>query len=342
MAIEFKKFLEFSKFLDPANNFAEKDCPIEFRIDPLTKDMGFVRKFRWRQLEKPDLSGLIAKSLERECPFCPENIDKITPKFIPDFYPEGRIKIGETTIFPNTTPYSPYSAITVISSRHFVGLPDFTQQMLFDALTASQIYLKRAYEYDPKAKYCCIVWNYLPSANSSQLHPHLQAFAGYFPLVYNQVLLDTSKQYHNGNGTVFWSNFIAEEKKLQERYIATLGNTVWLTSFVPRALQLDILAVFQGTESILSIPQEDIESFCYGLTKIFKYMDDQNFCSFNLCLYSGTIGEDSFWTQARIIQRGTFPPLDTSDVGNMHLLFDTRPAGRYPETVCRELKAYFT
>ena len=342
MAIEFKKILESSKFPDSRNNSAEVNSTLEFRIDPLTKDMGLIRELRQKQLRKPDLSGLIAKSLERGCPFCPENIDKMTPKFMPDFYPEDRIKIGEATVFPNTTPYMPYSAITVIGPKHFVALPDFTQQMLFDALTASQICLRKVYEHDPKAKYCCILWNYMPPANSSQIHPHLQAFAGYFPLAYHQKLLDNSKQYYNESETVFWSDFIAEEKKLQERYIATIGNTVWLTSFVPRCYQLDIQTIFQSKESILSLSLQDMEDFVEGLVRLFKYMGDRNFYSLNMCLYSGVLDEGSFWTQSRVIQRAPFPPLDISDTSNITLLGDTKASLRHPEAVCRELKPYFS
>lgn len=342
MTIEFKKFLQSSKLLDPASNFAEKTFPIEYRIDPLTKDMGLVAEFRWRQPNKPDLSELIAKSMERGCPFCPENIDKVTPKFIPDLYSEGRIKVGEATAFPNAMPYMPYSAITIIGSKHFVGLSDFTQQMLTDALIASQIYLRKVNEYDSKVKYYYIMWNYMPPANSSQVHPHLQVFAGYLPLIYHQVLLDTSKQYYSENGTVFWFDFIAEEKKLQERYIATIGNAVWLTSFVPRCFQLDVQAIFQGKESILLLSPQDMKDFAEGLTRVFKYMDDQNFYSLNMCLYSGVIGEESFWTQARVIQRGLLPPMNISDVGSATLLGDTRFSTRCPETVCQELRPYFS
>ena len=342
MAIEFKKILQSSKFLDPTNGFMEKDFSTEFRIDPLTKDMGLVREFRWRQPEKPDLPELVAKSLERECPFCPENIDKVTPKFVADFYSDGRIKLGEATVFPNAVPYMPYTAIAVMGSKHFIALPNFPQQTLFDALTASQTYLRKVCEYDSKASYYYFTWNYMPPANSSQLHPHLQILASYFPLAYHQKLLDTSKQYYDENGAIFWSDFIAEEKKLQERYIATIGNTVWLTSFVPRCLQLDVQAIFQGKESILSLSPQDMESFAKGLVRLFKYMDDRNFYSFNMCLYSGMADEGSFWTQARVIQRAPLPPLDISDVSNVTLLADTRVSIRRPETVCQELRPYFS
>lgn len=68
MVIEFKKEFKLSKLLDPASNFEEKALPVELRIDPLTSDMASVTAFRLLKLEKPDLSRLVAKSLEIGCP----------------------------------------------------------------------------------------------------------------------------------------------------------------------------------------------------------------------------------------------------------------------------------
>lgn len=341
MPLEFKKEFESCKFLDPANGFKEKTLPLEFRTDPLTKDVGIVVESRGRLPEKPDLSGLIAKSLERGCPFCSDVVEKVTPKFVPEFSTEGRIKFGKAIVFPNLMPFMPHSALTVFSSKHFIGLAEFTTDMLTDAFLASQAYLRRVIERDVRAKYQAIIWNYMPPANSSQIHPHLQPIAGYFPLPYYKNLLETSRKCHDDNGTNPWSDFIAEEKRRQERYITTLGNTVWLTSFVPRSVQLDILAVFQGGEPFLSIPREDIESFCQGLTRILKYMDDQNFYSFDLCLYPGMVEEDTFWPQVRLIQRGHIPP-GICDIGNLPLLLDTKLCIRSPEKTCQELKGYFS
>ena len=137
MAIEFKRERRTSSFLDPMNDFAQKSLPIEFRYDPLTMDMGVLLEFRARLPEKPDLSPLIAKSLQMGCPFCPELVEKVTPKFIPAICTEGRIKVGEATVFPNPMPYMPYSAITVLGPEHFVGLTEFTPKMLCDAFLAS-------------------------------------------------------------------------------------------------------------------------------------------------------------------------------------------------------------
>ena len=142
MAIEFERRVEYSKLLNPMDNFKESVTAIEFRTDPLTRDMGTLLEFRWKSAGKPDLSGLIAKSLERDCPFCPRAVEKVTPKFPQDLFPEGRIKAGEAIGFPNALPYVPYSALAVVSKQHFVGLTEFTDDMLADAFLLGQTYLK--------------------------------------------------------------------------------------------------------------------------------------------------------------------------------------------------------
>ncbi len=342
MPIEFRREFEFSKLLNPAKNFEESTFPIEFRIDPLTKDMGIVVEFPQGKWERPDLSRLVSQSLERGCPFCPEAIDKVTPRFPPDFCPEGRIRFNKAVVFPNAAPYISCSALTVFSSQHFIALTGFTEDMLVDAFLASQTYLKMVQEHDPGAKYCYVTWNYMPPANSSQIHPHLQVAAGHFPLAFHRNLLEAARKYHAQNGTNYSSDLVVEEKRLQERYIATLGSTIWFTSFVPRSTQLDIIAIFQGRESFLFLTPRDMRSFCQGLTNVFRYMDDKGFYSFNLCFYSGTIGEDSFWAQTRLIQRGPLGPLNISDVGYSTLLLDTKLCLRYPESVCQELRSYFS
>ena len=139
MVIEFKREFKLSKLLDPASNFEEKAFPIELRKDPLSDDMASVTTFRMKKLEKPDISQIVAKSLEIGCPFCPEAVERITPKFTPDFYPEGRIKVGEAVVFPNAMPYMPYNAITVIGSQHFIALSEFKEDMLVDGFLASQV-----------------------------------------------------------------------------------------------------------------------------------------------------------------------------------------------------------
>jgi galactose-1-phosphate uridylyltransferase len=304
--------------------------------------MGLVRDLRFRLPQKPDLSDIVARSLERDCPFCPENVERVTPKFVPEVCAAGRITVGDATVFPNTAPYMPYSAVAVITAEHFVGLADLTEQMLKDAFSACQIYLQGVCDFDSSAAYCGIMWNYLPPANSSQVHPHLQVFAGHLPLVHHRQLLDASRHYFREKGSIFWSDLITEEKRRGERFIGKIGNTFWLASFVPRSFQLDVRAVVSERESVLSLSSNDWEDLAAGLVRVFNYLDEQNHFSFNLCMYSGIVGEQSFWTHARLIQRGPLPPMAISDAGNMTLLGDTRVSIRSPEFICQELRPRFS
>ena len=341
MSIEFKKKKITARFLDPTNGFAEKKQQLEYRIDPLTGDMGLVRDLRFKIPYRPDLNPLIEKSRDN-CPFCPGKAEDTTPMFIPEFREEGRIKVGEAMVFPNLNPYIQYSGVTVICKEHHVALPDFTAPMLTNAFLACREYLKAVNAHDPKAKYSGVMWNYFPPANSSQVHPHLQPFAGPFAMKYHQKLLDGSKRYLKRKGINYWEDLIQEEQKLGKRYIGQIGQTTWLASFVPRSFQMDVRAVFRQKNTIPSLLESDLRDLAEGLTRVFKYMDEQNYYSFNLFLYSGLEGDDSFWTQARIIQRGPLPFVEISDGANATLLGDTRIAMRSPEYIAEGLRPYFS
>ena len=341
MSIDFKVKTVSARFLDPNDGFTEKKVDLEYRTDPLTGDFGLVRDRRFTNPHKPDLAPLIENS-RRNCPFCPGTLEEITPRFIPAFRKEGHIKIGEATVFPNLFPTSEYGAVTVISKQHHIPLSEFKTPLLTDAFLASREYLKTVAAYDGRARYCGVMWNYFPPANSSQVHPHLQPFAGPFPLSYHKKLLVGSKWYLRKKKVNFWQELIQDEKKGGTRYIGEIGRTAWLASFVPRSFQMDVRVVFQKRNSIMSLTDDDLRDMVEGLTRVFKYMDEQNYYSFNLFLYSGLPGDDSFWTQARIIQRGPLPFVEISDGSNATLLGDTHMTIRSPEYICEGLRPYFS
>lgn len=341
MSMKFKTKKIIARFLDPTNGFAEKKQELEYRTDPLTGDMGLVRDLRFTIPYRPDLNPIIEKS-RHNCPFCPGKVEETTPKFIPEFLEEGRIKVGEATVFPNLNPYIQYSAVTVICKEHHVGLSEFTVPMLRDAFLACREYLKTVHTRDPRARYSGVMWNYFPPANSSQIHPHLQPFAGPFAMPYHKKLLDGSKRYLKRKGANYWEALIGEEQELGKRHIGEIGQTTWLASFVPRSFQMDVRAVFRQKNTILSLSESDLKDLAEGLTRVFTYMDGQNYYSFNLFLYSGLGEDNSFWTQVRIIQRGPLPFVEISDGANATLLGDTRMAIRSPEYICEGLRPYFS
>lgn len=340
MAIEFRKEVVQLEFLDPTQNFSKKLLPQERRIDPLTGHTSILHPGRYRKMDKPDLSTLIQRS-KAGCPFCPPKVDQGTPKFSPELFPEGRICIGEARLFPNSQPWLQYNAIAVLSSQHFIEPSDLTKEIITNGFLVCQIYLNRLKELDAKAKYCFVIWNHLPPAGATLIHPHLQAFATHSGTNYHRQLLKASQRYYSENGSNFWSDLIIKEKELGERYIATIGNTVWLTNFVSKGWVFDITVVFPGRDSFLELPSEDFDSFSEGLIRVFRYIRDQNLSSFNVNLFSGIKGEGYFWTQARIVPRISLPPFNIPDCSMFELLHDEVLNLRYPEEVCLELKEYF-
>lgn len=340
MAIEFKKEAFVSRFLDPKAGFRERSQPVELRFDPLTQRPSFVYQVNQLSLPPKNLAGVIEKSLGMDCAFCPGNIETDTPKFVAELVPEGRLRVGQAVIFPNLRSYAPYSAVLVISREHFVALNEFSRCMLTDALLGSQQYLKRVRDYDPKAQYFYLGWNYMPPAGGSVVHPHLQPEATYQPPPYQKELIEASAKYYRDNATGFWTDLIGAEKARNERYVATTGGVCWLVPFAPRSRVLDVMALF-GEHSLFDISEKEFGDFADGLLSVFNYMHDKNYYSFNLLLVSGRDEDAHFRTQARLVARMTFLDIEASDCCYQEMLGDIRFSARYPEEVSHELKKYF-
>lgn len=340
MTIEFKRTVTPSRWLNPALNPPEQTVEVEWRTDPLTGDTGMLLGLRAIKLEEPDFGTLIARSLERPCPFCPENIEAAAGKFPPDFIPEGRIKAGDCLLFPNIFPWVPDSAVAVFSPRHFDRHVDFVESDLINGFLACQEYLRRLASYHPQSRYHFLGMNYLPAACSSQLHPHLQVFASASPLTHHSRLLSASESYYNDRGRSYWADYILEEKRLNERYAGAVGGTEWFASYVSRSWMMDVTAVFPHKVMITDLTAADITDFCRGLKRVFRYMAGQNYYSFNLAVYSGLPESRGFWCHARLIQRGNYGPLEQSDNGVFQVLQSSFTMLRRPEDVTRELRPF--
>ncbi len=340
VSVEFRRIVKSSVFLNPRRGFERVSLPIEVRFDPLTGRECMLVDFRFRPPEKADLSDVIEETA-KGCPFCPGNAEKATPMFTEEIAPEGRIRVGEALVVPNIMPYAEYSAITIMTRRHFVEISGFTEETLVDAFTASQTYLKRIAEHDVNQKYHFINWNYMPPSGGSIIHPHLQVLSYDTPLGYYGERLRASERYYEEHGGVFWNDLVERERELGERYIGGDGGVHWMTAFTPRSYFFEVTAVFHGKPSILSLSREDFKRFSRGLRMVLRYMGDQNIYSFNLSIQSGPPGTEHFWVNASIIPRFTFPPVSTADAASLRMLNDTLFCYRKPEEVCRELKEYF-
>lgn len=341
MAVRFKKSLKEIKILDHTQGFIEKLMRFEFRIDPLTRRRARIMNLKFKVPLPPDLEKIINKSLEYPCPFCGENMEQMTPKFPLNFIPEGRIRLEEAVVLPNFMPYGQNNAVTIFSQNHFIGLTQFSEELLANGFLAAQSFFKSVYKKNIRNKYFSINWNYMPPSGASLIHPHLHLMADNDPSDHHKVILKRGKRFWKKFKVNYWEDLITEEKRLGERFLGETGKVCWLLYFAPKGMMFDVMGIFVKKPSLLEISPSEFHDFARGLQKVFFYLDKNNLISFNLTIFSGLSEQDYFWTHVRLTPRFTIPPMDTSDINFTGLLHDESLSIIKPEDVCQDMKNYF-
>jgi UDPglucose--hexose-1-phosphate uridylyltransferase len=327
--IEFRREIMPSRMLkrDQSGEMVEVAATVELRFDPLTGRTGRLVPYSVSRIIRPDLAALEKRSRELTCPFCPPLVERITPRFPADLFPEGVIRQGKAFAFPNQDPYDVYGVVVVITDEHFVTIDRLDHETVLNALTAAHTYIKRVREVDARAEYSFIAWNYMPPAGGSLVHPHLQCNAGYHPTNFQRQMLGAADRYFEEKHTNYWVDLVEEEKRTGERWVGTTGGVQWLTGFAPRGRLGDVIAVFPEKASLADLTGADLSDFTEGLIKVAGYFNELNLISFNMSTYSG-LDNERFRVHARITPRGQllYSSIETSDQFYYQILQD--------ETIC--------
>ncbi|HOX35282.1 MAG TPA: galactose-1-phosphate uridylyltransferase [Methanoregulaceae archaeon] len=150
--------------------------------------------------------NLILPPVFQDCPFCPENVEVVTPVF-PDY---TRYFRGESITFPNLFPFGEWHTVTVITRSHQVL--KFSHSQIADALSAQAEILQR---FDGFAS---INWNYLPSAGASLVHPHMQALSDRRPSPLVERYFRAGARYFRKTGTSYWEA-VREQERDSDRFL---------------------------------------------------------------------------------------------------------------------------
>lgn len=301
MPIQFARRQKQARYLDPRANYQETTIACEIRRDPLTGRSGRVAHGLGFTIRPLDVTPLIAVS-HASCPFCPERIFTVTPKFPSTIVPEGRLQRGEAVIFPNLVPYDEHSAVTAICQAHYIPLDQFTQAQLVDAFTVCRNYL-HAVQRQAQTTYPLVYWNYFPASGGTQIHPHLQVLATDTPGNTLEEELQCSAHYYQAEGRSYWADLLAAEEALGERWITRGAQSAWLTSFVSRSLLADTLIVFPEIQTFVDLTDEALDEFCRGLGQALVYLASQGVYSFNLAWFSGVTGSQEMCLHAQLSPR---------------------------------------
>lgn len=286
--------------------------------------------------EEP-IDDLIELSI-KNCSFCPENIDRATPKFPPEISKKGRIKLGEATVFPNLFPFAKYHGMATITEKHYQDIADFTEVQIEDTISASIDYFKRIDTLG--AKYFSLSWNHLPPSGASIVHPHVQLIGDEVPTYMTDTCLKASKEYHKENSENYWLRLVKEEERLGERFVGRTGRVAWISSFAPLGNN-EISMVFEGGSSILDLTRKDVSDVSKGIRRILKGYSSMGKKSFNFTMYSGLKNMDDFCLNAKIITRPNIQKYYTTDGGFMEILHKERIVETLPEFLASEFKKFF-
>lgn len=342
-SVKFERIERTTRFLDPRHDYAETAVQSEIRIDPLTGFSGRIAHFAMAKRPEVDLDALNEASLAHGCPFCPDIVLSVTPKFPVEICPPGRFSRGEAVVFPNLSPYDAHSAVAVISHRHLMRTSDFTLQHWENALGAAIEYFAAVNHAEQHIGYGLIAGNYMPMAGASLLHPHLQIYATERPGNWLGPQIEASRRYYRDNGRIYWADLLDQEKENASRYLGSSGSVEWIVPFVPLSFIGDVEAMFPDRYSILDLTSQDLKSFSEGLLNIFRYMADTRLYAFNIGFYPGQSEEDRNWVRARISFRGMINPvLNSPDVSAIRQLYDEPFTTVYPEELADSMRNYFT
>ncbi len=333
--MDFKKTVKVSRFLDPFDGFAPTERLSEVRSDPLTGHTCRILDFPVKELVRSNLEELVEKS-RSGCPFCPDMIEIITPKFHPDLLRKERYQRGEALCFPNVFPYDENGAVTVMCREHYVALGDFSAEMLKNAIGCCIEYLGDLFCAQPDTVYQSVNWNYMPLAGGSIVHPHLQVTASSSATNYYCDTLRSLKFYAEHTGSDFWRDLVDAERLEGERFVAAGRHIEWLVAFAPMGV-FDALGVLPGIRDPEDLKNELMDELVNGVLNIIRYVDALNMYSFNMSLYFMR-GEDCFVPHVRICPRVSIPPLGASQVNYMRMLHNESMTTISPEEVCRGLK----
>jgi galactose-1-phosphate uridylyltransferase len=327
--------------------FAEDVQTLQIRKDPL---LGDTSVFNPELKDKAqiffgncdqDLIKRLVEDTAQTCFFCGDAVEKSTPRFLPDFCSEGRIKVGEALLFPNLFSLGTYHPVIRLCDAHFLKLSEFTPELIRNGFLAAQQFNRIAYEKDPQVAYAAVTANYLFPAGASLVHPHLQMIATTLPYSYQARMLDGCSRWQHENGTSYFVDLVAEEKG-GPRYIGQTGGWQWLTPFSPLGNN-EVMAIHENFCDLDDLSSDDLDNLSSGISTVLAYYETLGHLSYNYALYSvrKDRGDGGFRLLLKIITRQNLYPNYRNDDYFLQKLLQSELIITPPEDLAENLQSHF-
>ena len=307
--------------------------PIEIRIDPVTGHTS--RILPGRGLMPPNDYDLEAFARENQasCPFCPERIDRLTPKLPPAIDAEGRICQGEAVLFPNLHAYSSHSCVSVYSPRlHYLPLDRITPHLLADNLSTQVAYARAVMAVDPKSCWASVNANHMLPSGSSLFHPHLQGIVDPEPTTVQRQLADVPSARFDA--------YLEVERRSGERWLTNTGGVEWVVSFAPIA-PAEVRGFVRSVSSPAELEEDLIAEVADGLVRALHAYAEMGYESFNLAMYGAPPGTGGYPLNLRIACRSNLKPFYRSDSTFLERLHWEGAVDLRPEAIADRIRDRF-
>lgn len=346
-AIQFEKFDSTFTILNPLREFAEEEHRIEVRRDPLLRDTSIYNPYLEDKAKAffgandDELIKNLAKETATDCIFCGENVRTKTACYPERVLPGARLEQNEAVLFANLFSLAPHHPVIVLSKAHFLRSTEIEPALLGDGFQLARTYLREATDRDPSLAFSTVNANYLLPAGASLVHPHMQMLVSHVPYTYQARLMDAVAYYLLQNGTHYYADLIAEERKRDERYIGQHGAWHWMAPFSPMGSN-EIMAVHDEESDLCRITVRDLRDLSDGITKVLALYDRLGHLSFNFTLYSARGGETiGFRCIFKIVNRQNLYPNYRNDDYFLQKMLRTDLILNLPEDLAREARRYF-
>jgi UDPglucose--hexose-1-phosphate uridylyltransferase len=279
--------------------------PVEVRVDPLTGHTSRILPNRGLMPANDFDLEAFARESEPRCPFCPERIERLTPRLAAAITSAGRIRRGEAVLFPNLHAYSSHSCVSVYSPRlHYLPLDRITDRLVADNLTTQVEYARSVMAVDRDSRWVSINANHMLPSGSSLFHPHLQGIVDPEPTTMQRLLA--------GVPPTRFTAYLEAERRAGERWLGGAGRVQWLVSFAPIAPG-ELRAFVDGVSSPAELDRDLVAELAHGLTVALNAYAELGYQSFNMAMYGAPPGTAGYPLNLRIACRSNLKPFYRSD-----------------------------
>jgi galactose-1-phosphate uridylyltransferase len=337
--MDFRRESLIARFRSPDGS-EEVERRLDVRFDPLLGTSARIAQGVSLPKAAPGALAFL-QAPDPACPFCPQHLEQLTPRLPPEICAAGRIRQGETVLFPNLVPYSQHAAVAIFSTRHWLPLRGFTPGLIADNLAAAVRFVGAVHRLDRRVRYCAYNVNYLYPSGGSLPHPHAQIYLDPHPTTMMRLQSEAGERYRTEHGRSFWEALVEAEEQRVERFVGRIGATSWFTAFAPLGFN-EVRAVVSQRETLLDLTGDERGALALGIARVLAWYEASGYDSFNLALHSGALGgAPGFRVNLAMVTRSALVPNYRSDAMYLERLHWEAAVDRLPEALAAELRGRF-